>query len=1276
MDKNLTEKQVCNHRTLPPDRIFPEKKAGLLSLLSFSWMNDFVRKGQKDRLNREDLYNIPKEHTSKQVGNRFIEIWNRERAREDPKTQWGLHRTIFIFSRTPVLVSGLLDLIKMIAGLLSPFILQRFLDAYKLYQNDKNDPALAGYGIYMMLLYCIGMCCTQLISAFAGNWSIWILVKSGLNVRTGLMSAIYDRSLNLSGIEKKNYSIGRATKMMSSDVLRVEIYWGFLHFFWTCPLQVILSFCFLYQMFGASVLAGAAVITASLPFQIYLLRRMSHQRPKINEVADKRIRLLQEILAGIRVIKLYSWDNIFLNKMAKLREQELKEIRKMRLSSALITTLTLALPVLASVATFICYASYGGKLTPEIVFPAITFFGRMETPLIIIPIIASYTVDAREAMVRIGKFLRARTSAHCQKQVESKENAVRVNAKFIWELPEGEEDKDQMVFDFNITIPKGSLVAIVGPVGSGKSSFLGAINGEMKRISGDVGVCGKIGYCPQQAWIRNCSVRENIVFDQPFDEERYKAVLEQCALESDIANFPHGDETELGEKGISLSGGQKQRISLARMVYFNPDIAIMDDPLSAVDSQVGSTLFYDCILDGLLQEKTRILVTNQLNILAYVDQIIVLDEGRVVEIGTYQDLLSKDTDFADLLKKYSCDESEDEALSESDTESESEEDVLDPLVKKKEKSTKFKLHHEEKREGVSAKVYWAYAAACGGMSFLLIASSFMFFTEFSRILRSFVLRSWASNSSINADEFNNYVYQYAGLAGLQALSACANTVMFVWGGYRAAKVIHEGALSRIIRSPVAFFDSTPVGRILTRFSKDLDVVDSYVAEEFNALIVTFSVILSSVILIVLINYQMCAVLIVPLAIGYFLQTTFRTISRQIQRLNAQNFSPLMSHFSETFAGLGSIRAFQVQGRFFAKHHELVDVANRAPLVNLALRRWVGIRSEVMGASLIFVLSALSVLFNVDCDLTGMLIADTLNVIEYLDWCIKQFAETEMSLMAVERVNHYATNLEIEAAEIIESNRPDPSWPANGHIQINDLVVQYKPTLPPVLKGITLEILGGEHVAIVGRTGAGKTSIISSLFRLLEPTSGSIIIDGIDISTIGLGDLRSKIAIVPQEPALFSGPLRFNLDPFNRYTDDEIWLALERTSMKEVAMDLPDRLDGEVQECGQNFSIGQRQLLCLTRALLLRSSIIVMDEATANIDLETDEQIQISLRENFKNNTLITIAHRINTIIDYDRIIVMDSGRIAEFDTPRALLADEDSIFYSLASEAGVSLDDD
>jgi ATP-binding cassette, subfamily C (CFTR/MRP), member 1 len=1268
MDKNSKDNHISGHKIPPEVKKFPEKGSSLPSLLTFSWLSSFVSKGQKNRLGRDDLYRVPPKQESKIVGSRFISIWNRERALENPKTQWGLHKSIFLFSKSSIVLSGFLDLIKIISGLMSPFILQKFLDAYKIYTSREADNLHQNSGMYFMLLYCFAICLSQLVSAFSGNWSIWILVKSGLNVRTGLMSAIYDRSLNLSGIEKKNYSIGRATKMMSSDVLRIEIYWGFLHFFWTCPLQVFLSFCFLYNMFGTAVFAGAAVIGVSLPIQAILLRKMGRQRPRINEVADKRIRLLQEILAGIRVIKLYSWDNIFRNKMARLREQELKEIRKMRLSSALISTLTLALPVLASVATFVCYASNGGTLSPEIVFPAITFFGRMETPLIIIPIIASYTVDAREAIIRVGKFLRARSSIQCQNQVEMEENAVVVDGKFIWELPEGEEDKDQMLFEFDINIPKGSLVAIVGTVGSGKSSFLGAINGEMKKMSGNVGVCGKIGYCPQQAWIRNCSVRENIVFDQPFDEERYKSVIEQCALENDIANFPHGDETELGEKGISLSGGQKQRISLARMVYFNPDIAIMDDPLSAVDSQVGSTLFYDCILEGLLADKTRILVTNQLNILAYVDQIIVLDEGRVIERGTYQELSSKDTDFSDLLKKYSNDESSDEeALSESD----SDDDSVVPLAKKKAVKS-AKIHAEEKREGVSAKVYWAYAAACGGISFLVIASSLMFFTEFSRILRSFVLREWAQN--IDAD-FKDYIFRYTSLAGLQAISACANTVMFVWGGYRAAKVIHEGALSRIIRSPMSFFDSTPVGRILTRFSKDLDVVDSYVAEEFNALIITFSVILSSIILIILIKYEMCVVLIAPLAIGYFLQSIFRTISRQVQRLNAHNFSPLMSHFSETFAGLGSIRAFQVQERFFKKHHELVDIANRAPLINLAMRRWVGIRSEVMGAFLILALSILAIVFKVDCDLTGMLVADTLNVIEYLDWCIKQFAETEMSLMAVERVNHYATNLEIEAAEVIESNRPDLNWPSSGHIVIQDLVVQYKPTLPPVIKGISLEIHGGEHVAIVGRTGAGKTSIISSLFRLLEPTSGSITIDGIDISTIGLNDLRSKIAIVPQEPALFSGTLRFNLDPYNRYTDEEIWLALERTSMKEVAMDLPDRLDGEVQECGQNFSIGQRQLLCLTRALLLRSSIIVMDEATANIDLETDEQIQISLRENFKRNTLITIAHRINTIIDYDRVIVMDSGRIAEFDTPRALLADEDSIFYSLADEAGVSLDD-
>lgn len=784
-------------------------------------------------------------------------------------------------------------------------------------------------------------------------------------------------------------------------------------------------------------------------------------------------------------------------------------------------------------------------------------------------------------------------------------------------------------------------------------------------------------------------MRENIVFDQPFDQERYRQVIEQCALESDLASFPYGDETELGEKGISLSGGQKQRLSLARMVYFDPDIALMDDPLSAVDAHVGSTLFFDCILEGLLKDKTRILVTNHLNILPYVDQIIVLNEGKIVDCGTYQELLSKDTDFSDLLKKYSSEESDEEALSDSGSDSESDSssssDNEHESTKPKtatlaadyhSKKAANKPHHDDAREGVSSKVYWAYASACGGLFFLSLASACMFFTEFSRILRSMALRWW---TQLDEEDFRTqtlyYISLYTGLAGLQIVSAFSNTIMFVWGGYRAAKVIHERALARIIRSPMSFFDATPVGRILTRFSKDLDVVDSYVAEEFNSLIVTFSVIGSSIILIGLINWHILGVLIVPIVLGYLLQSTFRVISRQLQRLNAQNFSPLMSHFSETFSGLTSIRAFGVQAAFFRKHHELVDVANRAPLMNLAMRRWVGVRSDLMGSLLVWVLGLVCVAGGVDSVYTGMLLSDTLNVVEYLDWCIKQFAETEMSLMAVERVNHYATKLDQEADEVVPHNRPPPTWPQRGEILIDRLFVAYRPQQPPVLKGVSLHIAAGEHVAIVGRTGAGKTSIISALFRLVEPLSGTILIDGVDICGIGLKDLRSRIAIVPQEPALFSGSLRSNLDPFGRYSDDELWLALERTSMRDAALDLPGRLDGEVQECGQNFSIGQRQLLCLTRALLLRSAIIVMDEATANIDLETDEQIQRSLRENFQHSTLITIAHRINTIIDYDRIIVMDAGQVAEIGTPRDLLSRDGSIFADLAEEAGITLDD-
>ncbi len=1286
-----------SHKTYPNLPSLPEKRANPLAKLTFSWFTKFVNRGQRNRLGREDLYRVPSAHESRIVGSRFISIWNREHAAEDPKKQFGLHRAIFLFAQWPILISALLELVKMSASLSSPYLLGLFTRSYSLWSSSSVSEAEKP-SLLLLVAYCTAICFTQLIASFAGNWAIWILVKSGLDVRTGLMSAIYDRSLNLSGLEKKNYSIARATKMMSSDVLRIEIYWGFLHFFWTCPLQIILAFVFLYGMFGWAVLGGVAVIVISLPIQAYLIYRMSRQRPKINEVADKRIRLLQEILAGIRVIKLYAWDSIFQDKMATIRLEELQEIRKMRHISALITTMTLCLPVLASVFTFLCYIYFnekGTKLTADMVFPALTFFGRIETPLIIIPIIASYTVDAIEALRRVGKFLRARPSTSIQEVMQSESLAVSLQGEFIWEdvaatgttiaTPSEEE-----VFKFDVGIEKGSLVAVVGSVGAGKTSFLSAINGELKNHSHDsrVQVDGKIGYCPQQAWIRNCSVRENIVFDQPFDEERYRQVIEQCALESDLANFPHSDDTELGEKGISLSGGQKQRISLARMVYFNPDIVLMDDPLSAVDAHVGSTLFFDCILEGLLKEKTRILVTNQLHILPYVDQIIVLNEGKIIERGTYQELLSKDTDFSDLLKKYSCEESDEEALSdsESDTSTSTEDDeIAAALTASKAKlkalndanrKSPHKPHHEDVREGVSAKVYWAYVSACGGVMFLIMASSCMFFTEFSRILRSLTLRDW---TNLKGDSFmeqaSYYIGVYAGLAGLQVLSAFANTAMFVWGGYRAAKVLHQSALARIIRSPMSFFDSTPVGRILTRFSKDLDVVDSYVAEEFNSLIVTFSVIGSSIVLFGIINYRILIVVAVALILGYLLQSTFRTISRQLQRLNAQNFSPLMSHFSESFSGLTSIRAFGVQEAFFRKHHELVDVANRAPLMNLAMRRWVGIRSDLMGAFLVWSLGLICLVLAVDPVYTGMLLSDTLNVVEYLDWCIKQFAETEMSLMAVERINHYATRLEVEADEIVPYNRPPLEWPQHGAISIEKLVVSYKPQLPPVLKGISLQIAAGEHVAIVGRTGAGKTSIISSLFRLIEPTSGTILIDGIDICGIGLKDLRSRLAIVPQEPALFSGTLRFNLDPNGRHSDDELWLALERTSMREAAMDLPGHLDGEVQECGQNFSIGQRQLLCLTRALLVRSSIIVMDEATANIDLETDEQIQISLRENFQKSTLITIAHRINTIIDYDRIIVMDAGEVAEVGTPKELLSQEDSIFTHLAAEAGITLED-
>ncbi|KAL5019773.1 hypothetical protein ScPMuIL_002665 [Solemya velum] len=890
--------------------------------------------------------------------------------------------------------------------------------------------------------------------------------------------------------------------------------------------------------------------------------------------------------------------------------------------------------------------------------------------------------------------------------------------------------------NINVDVPTGKLIAVVGQVGAGKSSLLSAFLGEMEKIEGKATLKGSVAYVAQQAWILNETLQNNILFGKTYDKKKYNKVLESCALGPDLEILPGGDQTEIGEKGINLSGGQKQRVSVARAVYNNADVYLLDDPLSAVDSHVGKHMFQKVIgSTGLLRNKTRVLVTHGIHWLPMVDMVVVMEDGRISEMGTYEELLSHDGPFAQFLKTYLTQaKDDDEEDDEEDPEiqkirtqilervdsvtSDGKTTSADEIDKTSIRRRKFrqssesssgmarsisrvdkkgdkdldepkpskpgdKLIEEEKSETGKVKwhVYLTYSKAMGKFSSIVI---FLLFTLYqaSAIVANVWLSEWTddsylkthqneSNTTEYQDKNNLYLGIYGALGGAQAVFVLLYSLLFATRMVYAASILHYGMLSNILKCPMSFFDTTPIGRIVNRFSRDVETVDNNLPMTIRQWLNTFFAALSTLIVISYSTPIFLAV-VVPIAALYVLiQRFYIPTSRQLKRIESTSRSPIYTHFSETISGASTIRAYGQQDRFIDESLKRVDKNSIFYFAGIASNRWLGFRLEFIGNFIVLAAALFAVISDVSGGMVGLSVSYALQVTGALNFMVRLTSELETNIVSVERVKEYSEN-ETEAPWIEPFRRPPHDWPDEGKISYQEYSTRYRKGLELVLKEISFDIDSGQKVGIVGRTGAGKSSLTLSLFRLVEAASGSISIDGQKISEIGLHDLRTKITILPQDPVLFSGTLRRNLDPLNMYLDNRIWQALEQSHLKKFISELPDQLEHECGEGGQNLSVGQRQLVCLARTLLRKTKILILDEATAAVDMETDDLIQQTIRTEFKECTVITIAHRLNTIMDYDRVMVLDAGKIKEFDNPETLLQDKASAFYLMAKDAGLT----
>ncbi|CEQ43018.1 SPOSA6832_04911, partial [Sporobolomyces salmonicolor] len=932
-------------------------------------------------------------------------------------------------------------------------------------------------------------------------------------------------------------------------------------------------------------------------------------------------------------------------------------------------------------------------------------------------------------------------------------------------MPDEEEKEVLQLRNINLSIPKGQLCAVVGSVGSGKSSLLQALVGEMKCTRGEIAFGGSISYAAQQAWMQSCSLKhstasqDNILFGRPYNEVRYKQVIHDACLEADIEMLPYGDATDIGEKvvpfwgqkltisrrgqGVTLSGGQKQRVNIARTLYYDADIVLLDDPLSAVDAHVGKHLFEKAIC-GSLAGKTRILVTHALHFLPRVDYIICLDHGKIMQEGTYASLVAdKDGAFSALMEEFGGD-LEEKKEEKDEAEEEAIEGEGDTGKKQGDKpKTKGLMQEEERATGsVSKAVYGQiFRLANGWVTFTLLLLS-VILQQGAQVVGSYFLVWWQDDPTDLGYMSAPDEGMYAMLGVLQAIFAFfmgeqCHSPAPPWIGYNVSKALHQAAIQGVLRAPMSFFDTTPQGRvsclsfgataalkltrsfvskIMNRFSKDIDTIDNILSDSFRMFISTASSVVGSIILIAIVQHWFLLVVAGVFCLYGFAASFYRQSARELKRLDNLLRSSLYAHFSETLSGLATVRAYGELPKFLKQNENYLDIENRAYYLTVINQRWLGLRLDIFGALLTFAVAMFSqaTAKSISPAQTGLVLSYILTTVQACSWMVRQGvrtwiltcsldlsmlctgAEVENDMNSIERVLYYAHKLEAEAPAVIEDSRPPQDWPAQGAIKFKNVVMSYRPGLPPVLKGLSLSVGAGERIGVVGRTGAGKSSIMMTLFRIVELTSGEIEVDGIDISKIGLADLRKKMAIIPQDALLFNGTIRSNLDPFGEHDDATLYDAMKRAWLidqdvpapgSEAAVVAQDSevqapgastpissrftLDLAVEDEGQNLSVGERSLVSLARALVKNSKIIVLDEATASVDFATDSRIQSTIRTEFKDKTLLIIAHRLRTIIDADRVLVMDQGNVAEYDTPLNLYR-MGGIFRGMCERSGIS----
>lgn len=1567
-----------------------------------------LSKAYKEGLTKDDIWKLPPDMHSEQYARAAAAAWEEQQHKSRP-----MIRTIYQVIKDEYFWRMLtLRIVRLVLTFVHPFMLRWMLN----YIVTPQDYAWwYGYGL------AVGVAAVAAAMALLVHMYYWIGVRCALTVRGLVITTLFRKSLRMTLADKREHPPGTIVNLASVDADNLMNFcWSGMHDIWCNPLTIVLSLAFLLQVVGPASLVGVAILCVTLLSSGALSRLKSKLEAASLQACDERMRLMNEILGGMKLLKLYAWEDHFAAKVAAVRKRQHRLVRLSSIVGSLNRFVSATAPLLVSLGTFGTYIFLGHKLDAPTAFTALVLFNSLKEPLAKSPETVDLMVRSLLSIRRIQRVLLLRDREDYtqplpqdqgQEQGQPRDGAGAgaetvgasiVDGCFDWGEPSsaakdtaaegrkprkasvgaalaedadedeemedfieqhqggsdmsaalalaGEEDDDDgedgeekdgssaplapsptgpaspsspggggeedgksvrpaqrgrktrkvkdskehgahmalsteepededgdgagevdlesaasvvrpssrevqgaraaanrrrrarraarereyaiinasmrrnpsfgsmgslaggsaevaenrarairvaramadddaadgagavprvVLRDITVKFPKDKLTIIVGPVGSGKSSLLGCLIAEMRKLSGTVTVPARTSYTPQQSWMLNDTLRENICFGFPFQADRFTSVVAACALAKDLAGMPYRDLTEIGENGLNLSGGQKQRIALARAAYARADLVLLDDPLSAVDAHVGKWLFERCICNrGLLRGTTRVLVTHQLQFVRGADWVIVMKDGQIQHQGTYQELLSRGLQFEAFVEQAksapidgvdsspvalsspSSSLSSPESASSSPQTSEAplaspppqtaisprlpracDDDDLparvgahrhssadltptaasaalpapslaangqtpaspsgDGVVSHKEVDVELGLSAEEEaeahreaaavislegkaapavgqgnltqaetaREGtVAATVYWSYIRACGGVGLVALFTALFATSQAASVLSDLTLADW-SNHKKEVSE-SSYVLRYGVLVGIAGVLFLVRVLAVAGSTTRASKRLHDDLFKGLMRAPLSFFDSTPSGRVLNRCSKDQEIADSTLPGVIQDIFACTVTVLGTVLLICYLAPVAIFPIIAVAAFFFFVQVYYLRASRVLKRGESTSRSPMYSHVTECLNGITTIRAYKHQTRFEQECYATVDANVRYYFYSFAVNRWLGVRTEIIAVAVVFVASVIALFLRdqLGAGLVGLAVTSTLSLSASLNWMVRQFSEFEVQMNAVDRILEYAA-VTPEAPFIVPDKRPPPNWPSKGEIELRSLTLKYRPDLRPVLDRLSVRLRPAEKIGIVGRTGAGKSTLTLALFRIVEAAGGSVWIDGVDIGSIGLRDLRSRLAIIPQDPVLFAGTLRSNLDPFNKATDDELWSHLDRVHLRDKVAALPGKLSHHVEENGDNFSVGERQLLCLGRALARKSKIVIMDEASASLDFATDMLVRELVQREFGHCTVLTIAHRLNTVLNSHRIMVLEQGRLVEFDTPEALAALPNGHFAGLLRDA-------